>query len=71
MADTYGVLFDLDASQQFLAAVEEAEHARMAFIVTEDDRAFQTLCAELPERIESLRLYESYLTNFTINTEKE
>ena len=71
VADTYAVLFDLDASSAFLAAVTEAESIRMAFIVTDDDRGFQSVCGELPARVEAVRLYESYLTNFTINTGRE
>ena len=71
VADTYAVLFDLDASQDFLAAVAKAESVRIAFIVTDDDRGFQMVCGELPARVEAVRLYESYLTNFTINTGRE
>ena len=68
VADTYAVLFDLDTSRDFLTAVTEAESVRIAFIVTDDDRGFQMVCGELPARVEAVRLYESYLTNFTINT---
>ena len=71
IADTYAVLFDLDASQGFLGAVAEAESVSIAFIVTDDDRGFQMVCGELPVRVEAVRLYESYLTNFTINTGRE
>lgn len=71
VADTYAVLFDLDASRNFLAAVAEAETIRMVFIVTDDDRGFQMVCGELPTRVEAVRLYESYLANFTINTGRE
>ena len=71
VADTYAVLFDLDASGDFIAAVAGADAVRMAFIVTDDDRGFQMVCGELPARVESVRLYESYLTNFTINAERE
>lgn len=71
LADTYGVLFDLDASKGFLSAVAEAESVRMAFIVTDDDQGFQTVCGELPARVVAVRLYESYLTNFTINAGAE
>ena len=67
VADTYGILFDLDASRGFLSAVAEAKTARIAFIVTDDDMGFQAVCGELPARVEAVRLYESYLTNFTIN----
>ena len=71
VADTYAVLFDLDASKDFLAAIAEAAVVCLAFIVTDDDRAFQMVCEELPRQVESVRLYESYLTNFTINTGRE
>lgn len=67
VADHYGVLFDLDASRSFLAAVTQAKAVRIAFIVTDDDLGFQAVCGELPARVEAVRLYESYLTNFTIN----
>ena len=49
----------------------EAESVRIAFIITDDDRGFQMVCGELPTRVEAVRLYESYLTNFTINTGRE
>ena len=62
------MLFDLDALKGFLTAVAEVETVRMAFIVTDDGHGFQTVSGELPSRVESVRLYESYLTNFTINT---
>lgn len=71
VADTYAVLFDLDASGDFLTAVTEAERVYTAFIVTDDDRGFQTVCRELPQRVNAVRLYESYLSNFTINTGRE
>lgn len=71
VADTYGVLFDLDFTAPFIAAMAKAEQCRMAFIVTDDDRGFQTVCGELPPDIEAVRLYESYLTNFTINTGRD
>lgn len=71
VADTYAILFDLDASRDFLAAVAETESVQMAFIVTDDHRGFQTVCGELPAGVDAVRLYESYLTNFTINAGRE
>ena len=68
VADTYGVLFDLDASGGFLSTVRRAPTLRVVFVVTDDDRGFQAVCGELPTNVEAVRLYESYLTNFTINT---
>ncbi|MFI9614551.1 site-specific DNA-methyltransferase [Streptomyces sp. NPDC052023] len=71
VAETYGVLFDLDASHAFLNALSASDQVRVAFIVTDDDRAFQMVCSELPPHVEPVRLYESYLTNFKINTGRE
>lgn len=71
VADTYGVLFDLDAAQDFIKAVTASDAVRTAFIITDDDRGFQSVCAELPVHVEAVRLYESYLTNFVINTGRE
>ncbi len=67
VADSYAILFDLDASRGFLAAVAESDTICMAFIVTDDEGAFQLLARDLPGRVESVRLYESYLANFAIN----
>jgi len=71
VADTYGVLFDLDSAHGFIEAVTAAASVRMAFIITDDDRGFQSVCTELPAHVEAVRLYESYLTNFVINTGRE
>lgn len=71
VADTYGVLFDLDASSEFLDIIQKTEGVRMAFVVTDDERSYQMVCAELPHRVSPFRLYESYLTNFIINTGRE
>ncbi|MBA3328371.1 MAG: site-specific DNA-methyltransferase [Solirubrobacterales bacterium] len=71
VADAYAVLFDTDCSGEFLAALHGAAGVRTAFIVTDDDRAFQMVCSELPAGVEAVRLYSSYLTNFTINTGRE
>ncbi len=68
VADTYGVLVDLDQAGAFVSCIEASDRVRMAFIVTDDDRRFQMICDGLPERVEPVRLYESYLTNFEINT---
>ncbi|MEA2494821.1 MAG: hypothetical protein QOJ29_2732 [Thermoleophilaceae bacterium] len=67
VTDAYAVLFDTDSSGAFLAALQDARDVGMVFIVTDDDRAFQMICAELPAAVEPVRLYSSYLTNFSIN----
>lgn len=71
VADTYGVLFDMDTSAEFVEALAKIETVRIAFIVTDDDRSYQMVCAELPAHVAPARLYQSYLTNFTINTGRE
>lgn len=64
VADTYGLLTDLDAAAPFVDGVEAAGGIRIAYIVTDDDRRFQSVAQRLPEGVEAVRLYESYLTNF-------
>jgi len=66
LADTYGLLIDLDLAAAFGHACERAEALRIVYIVTNDDRRFQSLARHLPDAVESVRLYESYLSNFRI-----
>jgi adenine-specific DNA-methyltransferase len=66
VADVYGVIADLDLSEPFLKAIAENNEVATAFIVTDEDRLFQALVAELPEHVEAVRLYEAYLRNFEI-----
>lgn len=64
VAGTYGLLVDLDRATEFCAAAALAEGLRVAYIVTDDDRRFQAVTRALPDTIEPVRLYESYLSNF-------
>lgn len=64
VADTYGLLIELDKATEFLKAARKADDLRIAYIVTDDERRFQALSRRLPEGVEAIRLYESYLTNF-------
>ena len=64
VADSYGLLVELDKATDFLKAARKAEALRIAYIVTDDERRFQALARRLPEGVEAIRLYESYLTNF-------
>jgi adenine-specific DNA-methyltransferase len=68
VTDAYGVLADLDQTDAFLAAIEEAPDAAIAFVVTNEDRLFEAVVRELPESVEPVRLYEAYLRNFEIET---
>lgn len=65
VADSYGLLVELDRATAFLKAVRKAKDLRIAYIVTDDERRFQALARRLPEGVEAIRLYESYLTNFS------
>jgi adenine-specific DNA-methyltransferase len=64
VADTYGLLTDLDKAARFCKAVEARGTVRIAYIVTDDERRFQSVTRQLPDAVEPIRLYESYLTNF-------
>lgn len=64
VADTYGVLTDLDRAAAFCNAVEAKRGIRIAYIVTDDDRRFQSVARRLTSKVEPVRLYESYLSNF-------
>lgn len=66
LAEAYGVLIDLDASTAFIETVKAACSVGVAYIVTDDERRFQAVARRLPEGVEAVRLYESYLRNFQI-----
>jgi adenine-specific DNA-methyltransferase len=65
VADTYGLLTEMDAAIPFIRAVSKVDTLRVAYIVTDDDRRFQAIAKQLPSGVEPVRLYESYLTNFS------
>jgi adenine-specific DNA-methyltransferase len=65
VADTYGLLTEVDQATPFILAVSQASALRIAYIVTDDDRRFQAIAKRLPDGIEPVRLYESYLSNFS------
>ncbi|MBI1887792.1 MAG: site-specific DNA-methyltransferase [Nitrosomonadales bacterium] len=65
VADTYGLLTEVDKATPFIKAVNKAKALRVAYIVTDDDRRFQAIAKRLPDGVEPVRLYESYLTNFS------
>ena len=67
VADSYGVIERLDGLDQFVGALRAQPDASVAYIITDDDRRFQSACAVLPDHVEAVRLYESYLRNFQID----
>lgn len=66
VADAYGVIANLDFSEPFIKAIEAQEGLTHAFIVTDDDRLFEAMVRQLPDHVEPVRLYSSYLRNFEI-----
>lgn len=64
VVDTYGLLTDLDKARSFCKAIAGRASVRIAYIVTDDERRFQAVARQLPDTVEPVRLYESYLTNF-------
>lgn len=64
---TYAVLFSVDAAKPFLQEVAANDGLRIAYIVTDDSTQFQAIAGQLPDGVESVRLYESYLRTFEIN----
>lgn len=71
VAEAYGVLFSVDFARPFLEAMTSASEATHAFIVTDDEPQFQTIAEGLPAGVHAVRLYESYLRTFEINTGRE
>jgi len=65
VVESYGLLVDVDSATPFIKAVGKAKDLRMVYIVTDDDRRFQAIARHLPDGVEPVRLYESYLTNFS------
>lgn len=68
VSESYGVLENLDQADEFVVAVSARQGIEIAYVVTDDDSAFQMVCRELPGEVVPVRLYESYLQNFEINT---
>lgn len=65
VADAYALLNNVDAATPFIKALAKVDGVRIAYIVTDDDRRFQAIAKRLPDGVEPVRLYESYLTNFS------
>lgn len=66
VAEAYGVIANLDLSEPFIKAVDAEADLTHAFIVTDEDRLFEAMVRRLPEHVEPVRLYASYLRNFEI-----
>ncbi|MDN5852064.1 MAG: site-specific DNA-methyltransferase [Actinomycetia bacterium] len=68
VADAYGVIADFDHSEQFVSALADRPDATHAFVVTDEDWLFESMCRTLPDHVEPVRLYQAYLRNFEIES---
>jgi adenine-specific DNA-methyltransferase len=61
----YGILFNPDRWRSFAEKLPTS--ARAAFVVTDSQTTFSGIISELPTGLDTVRLYENYLSTFTIN----
>ena len=58
VADTYGVLVNLDRIDEFVAAVAESNTVTHAFVFTDE-----VVSQQLPDHVEPVRMYDAYMRN--------
>ncbi len=68
VAEVYGVLSNIDHTDDLLKAIAERESVRLVYVVTDEDRVFESVSQQLPAHVEPVRLYEAYLRNFEIES---
>ncbi|MFD6516601.1 site-specific DNA-methyltransferase [Rhodococcus sp. NPDC060176] len=72
LSEAYGALFEIDALTTFTGAVVEAVTAgrtpQVLFIITDSPAEYSQAVERLPVGVETVQLYEDYLSNYTINT---
>lgn len=72
LTDAYGVIENVAASAEFVAAVQQRETVRVVYIVTNDDLVFESMARELADTgAELVRLYSTYLNNFAFQQTRE
>lgn len=59
------MLFNSDRWRVFVEKLPAT--ATTAFVVTDSQATFAGIAAELPDRLDVVRLYENYLSTFRIN----
>lgn len=71
LTDAYGVLLDIDTLPAFAGAVADASAIDAApsvvFVITDSDAEYQRAVERLPVGVDTVQLYEDYLSNYTIN----
>lgn len=71
LTDFYGVLTDPDKATQFVAEIEKKRSFTHVFVVTDNSAVYQQLAQAIGDEVETVQLYESYLTNFRINSGRD
>ncbi len=69
-ANPFAVLMRETRFREFLAKLEGRNDLTHVFLVTNSDKAFHDMKADLPEHLTAVQLYKSYLDNFKINTQR-
>ncbi|MEW2011152.1 hypothetical protein AB0300_16940 [Microbacterium sp. NPDC078814] len=62
IADSYGILRDLDQAAEFVEALRGKGGIRIVYVVTDDEGRYQQVADEI-RGVETVRLYEDYLRN--------
>lgn len=50
--DTYGLLVNIDLSEDFSQEIKKRPDIQITYIVTDDERVFQSIAKKLPKHIE-------------------
>lgn len=66
--EIYGVLFNPDRWRKFVSDLHDG--VTTVFIVTDSPSIFAAIAGELPAGVETVRLYENYLSTFALNTRR-
>lgn len=69
LTDTYGVLFNSGERRAFAEKVTQVM-PKVVFIVTDSRAAYRDITSSLPSDVRTHQLYESYLSNFEVNTDR-
>lgn len=63
VADSYGVLTDLDKSEVFASTISQSTSVTHAFVFTDEDRLFETVTRMMPSHVDVVRMNDAYLRN--------
>lgn len=67
VADDHAVLFSPDKWKQFTAAIKGTS-VKCVFVVTDNDALLGSVCDHLPPGIDTVRLYEDFLSTFVFTS---